>query len=261
MTARTFKSEESVAEDVTETGCNVYGIVPAGPGRVPEDLNGIDDMPVRVVPHDEIAAVITDIRLDRPPGRRAELVAYSRVLDTLASSGAVVPVRFGSVVRDEEAVVTDLLLPQQAWFSRLLAELDGRAQFNLSVRYVQEAALTEVVDADPTIARLRERTRGTPSNAALADRVRLGELVSQAMQDKRTADADVLAEAVLPYAAAHRIRLGSDVDQLADFILLIDNDRRDDFEQRLESLAESMHGRMRLSLVGPLAPYEFVGGD
>jgi hypothetical protein len=47
---------------------------------------------------------------------------------------------------------------------------------------------------------------------------------------------------------------------VVDAALLVDSDRREDFEARLETLAEEVHGRLRLRLMGPTAPYDFTGG-
>ena len=47
---------------------------------------------------------------------------------------------------------------------------------------------------------------------------------------------------------------------MLDVALLVDDERRADFEEQLESLAEEVHERIRLRLVGPMAPYDFVGG-
>ena len=46
-----------------------------------------------------------------------------------------------------------------------------------------------------------------------------------------------------------------------DVAVLVDDDRRDEFEQQLEDLAEAVHERIRLRLVGPVAPFDFVGDD
>jgi hypothetical protein len=35
---------------------------------------------------------------------------------------------------------------------------------------------------------------------------------------------------------------------------------REPFEEHREGLAEAVHERIRLRLVGPVAPYDFVGG-
>lgn len=247
------------AEMGPERGCYVYGVVPAGSPGV-EGLTGVDGAGIELVPHGAVAAVVGVIRVERPPGRRADLVAHHEVLDALAARGPVVPVRFGSVMRDRQEVVELLLAQDEDRLAGLLEELTGRSQFNLRGSYQESAVLAEVVAEDPEVAALRERTRDLPEDAGYADRVRLGELVARAMEAKREVDAQIVLDAVLPLCTAHRIRPGGGVDHVLDVALLVDDDRRGTFEETLESVAEGVHERVRLRLMGPLAPYDFVEG-
>lgn len=243
------------------TGLYVYGIVDAAPDRVPDGLAGLDDAPVELVSHDGLAAAVATIAVERPPGRRAELMAHSHVLDGLAEDGPVVPVQFGSVMPDPEAVVAEVLGPQYDRWSALLEALRGRRQFNLRGTYHEAAVLQEVVADNPEIAALRARTRDLPEDAAYPQRVRLGELVAKAMDAKRAHDTELVLETVLPHCVSYAPRERGGVDHLLDVALLVDDTRRAEFEDTLEALAEGMHDRARLQLVGPVPPYDFVEGD
>jgi hypothetical protein len=241
------------------TGLFVYGVVGSGT-QVPADLVGVDDAPIYVLElEDAVGAVVSELALERPPGRRADLIAYGRVLDALVHVAPVAPVRFGSVMEDEAAVIEDLLAPGTEWFSELLADLAGRVQLNLRATYDEETVLAEVVREDPEIARLRELTRDLPADAAYGERVRLGELVARALEVKRDADAGMLMDAVSRFVVAEKPRSGSGVDHVLSLALLVDRDRQDELEHALEGLAEAVHERIRLSLVGPVAAYDFVG--
>lgn len=250
---------EMDAGEELETGWCVYGVVAARTDRVPAGLTGIDDAPLDLVVHGDIAAVVGEMQIERPPGRRADLMAYSKVLDALADSGAVVPVRFGSVLPDGDSVVEAVLAPDEPMYVDLLEQLTGRRQFTVRAAYHDQVALAEIVRSDPHVAALRERTRDLPEDAAYADRVRLGELVARAMEVKVEDDAAILADAIVPFTAAHRVSLGSGADDVVTVTVLVDDDRREEFEQQLEDLAEAVHERIRLQLVGPTAPYDFVG--
>jgi hypothetical protein len=54
---------------------------------------------------------------------------------------------------------------------------------------------------------------------------------------------------------------GAGVDHLLEAAFLVDDDRRNRFEDALESVAEAMHERAAVRLLGPLAPYDFVAGE
>lgn len=242
-----------------EVGVHVYAVV--DPARCDlDDLTGLDGTALRMVEHEGVAAVVNDITLERPPGRKAELMTYREVLDTLAASGPVVPVQFGAVLLDDESVVTDVLDGQGEVFGELLESVAGRVQLQLRASYHEDLALTEIVQAQPEVARLREATRGVPEDASYGDRMRLGELVAQAMENKRDLDTQSLMDVVSPHVVDARVTLAGDTDGLARIAMLVDEDRVPALEDELEQLAEAVHERIRLSLVGPMAPYDFVGG-
>lgn len=257
MTRTAEDATMSEAELPLGEGLLVYGVVGAG-SEVPGDLTGLDDAPLRTVTHESVAAVVSQFALDRPPGRRRELVGYSEVLDRLHAVAAVVPVRFGTVVPDEQAVVEDLLAPRAGHLAESLQELSGRSQFTVQATYHEDVVLSEVVAADPRVAELRRLTRDLPDEAAYAERVRLGELVARALELKQEQDADELLRRILTLSVAHVLRPTSGLDRLLDVSLLVDDDRHDELEESLETLAEDVHERMRLRLLGPMAPYDFV---
>ena len=92
-----------------DTGLYVYGIVPSTGSSLPEHLRGMDGHAVELVTDGELGAVVTAISLPRPPGRRRDLLSHSDVLNALATDLDVVPLRFGTVLPDADAVVRDLL--------------------------------------------------------------------------------------------------------------------------------------------------------
>ena len=241
-----------------EVGCYVYGVVLAD-ADLPT-LTGIDGAEVEYVERDGIAAAVGEIAIDRPPGRRKDLLAHSEVVDALVKAGPVVPVQFGSVLADRDSVVHDLLQVDHDYFAGLLDDVRGRVQLNLRATYVEEQVLAEVVQEHPAIAELRERTRDLPSGTMHPDLVRLGEMVSKVMEQRRGEDADVVLDVVRPLIVAEADRAGGGIDHLLEVALLVEEDRVQELEDRLEELAEAVHERIRLRLTGPVAPYDFVGG-
>ena len=243
-----------------ETGYYVYGVVPALEGVRPA-LSGIDGAEVQFVEHEGVAAAVAVIALERPPGRRAELMAHSAVVEALSESGPVVPVQFGSVMEDEDSVVHDLLARDHDYYVDLLEQLRGHHQFRLQATYVQDQVLAELVQERPDIADLRERTRDLPEGMMHPALVQLGELVSAAMDHQRAQDADIILDVVEPLAVATRLRRSGGVDGVLDVALLVADAQAAELEAQLETLAEAVHERIRLSLSGPMAPFDFVEGE
>ena len=248
---------DHVPSEADQVALFVYGIVRADADVPP--LTGVGGRPVDEVAHDQLKAVVGEIDVDRPIVSKSDLTGYHEVLNTLASTGPVVPVRFGSALPDRASVV-EALLRDRPDMHALLDALEGRSQFTLRGRYVEETVLAEVLAGDPVIRRLNDQTRGVPEEASWADRIRLGELVAQAIDHRRRGDASDLLDAILPLVVEHRELRGAGLDHVLEVALLVDDERVPDLEEKLEAYAEAVHERIRLRLVGPLAPYDFTGG-
>jgi hypothetical protein len=248
---------DDLQPEAAELALFVYGIVRAD-ADVPA-LTGVGGRRVGEVVDDELKAVVGEIDVNRPIVSKSDLTAYHEVLNTLASSGPVVPVRFGSALPDASSVAQSLLRDRPDMHA-LLDALEGRSQFTLRGRYVEERVLAEIIAEDPEIRRLNDRTRGVSEEASWADRIRLGELVAQAIDHRRRGDASDLLDAVLPMVVEHRELRGAGLDHLLEVALLVDDERVPELEEKLEAYAEAVHQRIRLRLVGPLAPYDFTGG-
>lgn len=240
-------------------GIYVYGIVSGIDATTTAGLSGLDDNPVELVETGEVAAAVGVITLDRPPGRKRELLAHTQVLDTLATLGAVAPVQFGTVLASARDVRAELLEGRGPELVELLGSLEGRQQFTVRGRYNEHAVLAEIVAENDEIAALRERTRDAPEEAAHHERVRLGELVAHAMEQKREQDSAVVLDLVLPHVDSYAPRAGAALDHMMEVAFLVEESRRAAFEDALEAVAEAMHERARLQLLGPMAPYDFVG--
>jgi hypothetical protein len=238
-------------------GCYVYGIV-AADLVVPPDLRGVGDQLVCLAPSGDVAAVMSLVDSNVALAGRADLLAHGQVLDKIAELGPVIPVRFGSVLENREAVAGDLLEPGRERFRAMLRDLAGHAQFVVRARYDEEQVLTEVVAENPEIAQLRKFTREQPEESSYGERVRLGELVAKALETKSAADGRAMLLEIERHVTALNVRETAGINGLLDVAVLVEDSRRAEFEQAVEGLAERFAGRARLKLIGPTAPYDFV---
>jgi hypothetical protein len=161
-------------------------------------------------------------------------------------------------VVEEDAVVDELLQPNEDRFVTLLDDLENRVQFTLTGRYEQDAVLREVLIGDPEIADLREKVRTLPEDASYYDRVRLGELVVRALEDRRDAEAADIVERLAPFAVATASNPLGAPEEVINAAFLVERARQEEFEAAVEAAGEALVGRIRLRLLGPIAPYDFV---
>ncbi|TNH22832.1 GvpL/GvpF family gas vesicle protein [Micromonospora orduensis] len=242
-----------------ETGLFVYGLVPADVEATP-DAAGVGDPPgeVTVIRHGDVAALVSPVPLDAPLGRSTDLRAYQDLLDGTAAVAPVLPVRFGTVVTGPDAVL-DLLRPHHDRFAAALAEFEGRVQYVVHGRFDERALLRGILDENPAAASLAEQVRGRAEAATREPRIRLGELISQAVELRREAENRRLLDVTAEFVVSTQLRPPSHEMDAAHAALLVDTDREAALVDALEAYAQDRRGLLRLRLLGPLAPYDFVG--
>ncbi|GAA0938917.1 GvpL/GvpF family gas vesicle protein [Actinocorallia libanotica] len=249
--------EQEEGTDTVDAVCYVYGVVPADAG-LSGGLKGTRGGEVFLVEEGDVAAVVSEFLPSGPLGSREDLLAHEGVVSAVAERTTVLPLRFGAVVTTPEAVAEEMLVPHHDWFAKALKDLKGRHEFIVTGTYVEETVLREVLEEQPEVRRLQQSTRDMPEEAAYYDRIRLGELIVQALEGKRQADTEALMEALSPHALAVAPREPKDEDTAADVAFLVDDGDRSRFEREVGELEQSWEGRIRLRLLGPLAPYDFV---
>jgi len=137
-------------------------------------------------------------------------------------------------------------------------EVEGRAEYVVKGRYLEQVVLAEVLAQIPEAARLKEQIRDKDPNATRHARIRLGLIINNAITAKRQADTRVLGEAVAPHCVANVVREPTHELDAVHVALLVAISRQDDLEQALSDLASDWEGRVELRLLGPQAPYDFT---
>jgi len=241
----------------TQADTYVYGLVAARGTALPGSLTGVGGRPVGLTALDGCLALVSE-GVDRDAfGLPADLLAHSHVLDEVARTRTVVPVAFGTFVAGD-AGPGPLDRLREA-FDAAVRRVDGAVQLTLTVRYREEVALTELVREDPRIARLRRETAGTPEAALRSAKLRLGELVVQGLDRKAEADAARILDGLRPRAREILARDRRQADEVVELAALVDREGAEAFEAACGGLAEAFGGRATFRLLGPQAPYDFVG--
>jgi Gas vesicle synthesis protein GvpL/GvpF len=236
----------------------VYGVAPASE-NVAVDAPGVEGSAngVRRILHGELAAIVSDVE-GGPLVAARGLRAHWRVLEAAVAKATVLPVRFGTVMENDGAVVDQFLAPRHDRLVALLAELSGKVQLSVKAYYDEESLMRGVVKDSPTVAQLRERVRQRPKAATYYDRIKLGELVAGEVEQARERDSAMVLARLEPLAAAARREPPGTPDAAVNAAFLVERSRVDGFSEAVAKLADEVQDRMRLRYIGPLPPYSFT---
>ncbi|GIH73134.1 gas vesicle protein [Sphaerimonospora thailandensis] len=255
----TARAADRPAASPHNMACYVYGIVPEDV-EISPDAVGVGDPPnqIKIVRHGEIAALISDVDVNRPLGRAQDLVAHEELLDAAATEVPVLPLRFGAVLTTPDAVVEELLTPHHDQFASALQQIEGRVQYVVKARYAERPILMAVLAENVEARRLRDRIRDLPEDATRPERIRLGEVITQVIEVKREADTQRLVDRFASCTAAANIREPTHERDAAHVAFLVETDRVPDVERTLDELRHDWSDLVEVRVLGPMALYDFV---
>lgn len=236
----------------------VYGVVPADASL--DELEHRDGLPeVWVVESGDIAAIVGKAPEKDEKATRDQALAHARVLEAAVVDAPVVPFRFGMMVPGgDEQVGSDLLEARHDELTELLKRVRDWLQLTLKVYYHEDALLREILDNEPEIEQLREQMKQGDEVATRDVRVRVGELVGNAVQQRRERDTADILERLKPVSIA-AVDDGLEKEYMVlNVPFLVERGRQQEFEDAVEEVAQERRERMRFRMIGPMPAYSFI---
>jgi hypothetical protein len=241
----------------------LYAIV-AGAHPPEPSLTGLAGAAVTLLPYRDLAAAVSEVAGEGVRPDPEQLLCHERVVETLMAQRSTLPVRFGAVLSDADAVLT-ILDERYAAFAADLARLAGQVEVGVRILWDPDAM------AVPQCPEQRGRlSAGLPAPAAPAtdpgdDRPGTRYLLARAQEvaaERRLREAAQALETWLlarlkPLASTSVTRLLATAAMPVSAAFLTS---REDVAALLAAAAEMQRERPDLDLVctGPWPPYHFV---
>jgi hypothetical protein len=244
------------------SGIYLYAIVPAVE-RAPFEVDGVwsGEPRVWIIRGEKLAAVVSAAppidfaALSRDDAVRY-LLAHQRVVETVMRSSAALPVKFGTILPDEVAVVS-MLVRGSTVLAPPLAEHSQHVQVELVVTWNIEDVLPDVV-AEDAIVRLKGEIAAQAGGASNDQRLAIGKMVKDSIDHRRELCRSRIVTAVRSIAVDVAENALMDDRMVANLALLLVKDASDELDGRLTELDKEFGELLHFRCIGPLPPYSFA---
>jgi hypothetical protein len=230
---------------------HVHGVVRAD-HRLPEGLVGLRGAVVRLVPHDDLAAVVSPVGEEHEPGEE-DARRHLAVLTALVGEGPVLPLRLGTCAPDEAAVAAEVLSARASELRRDLRAVTGLVEVHVDVADDEQERLREIAREAPDLPSVHE---GRWAGSALEYRVRVGALVADRLSERRAAEAEDILSRLGPLVVSDAPR-GSADGWVMRWAFLLRQEDLPRFDAALDDLYARHAGARDVSRVGPLPVFSF----
>jgi hypothetical protein len=235
----------------------VYGITRSGAAATLPGP-GVEGRAVTRVKHGPLAAIVSEAPEGPVKASRRNLLAHTEVLQLAVASGCVLPMQFGVVMPSESAVAEELLGAHEDALVEQLAAFDPLVEVDLKVSCPEDVLLRSVMSERPELSQLRESIRGKPADATYFERIRLGEQVAAAVEEKRAALVEHVLGRLQPHSVDTAIAEPAHEQMLVNVAFLVRRDELSAFDEQVDPLAREFGPDLHSKYVGPLPPFHFV---
>ena len=238
----------------------LYGVVPAT-GSTSFGPVGIGGGDVRAVPDGAIAMVtglVAHSDFSQLPPKKAlqYLAEHQRVLERVMTELAVVPVKFGTVLEDDQQI-SHVLEAGREELTSALERYTGRVELDLAASWADlRSILTEIADDEAVVSMKAEIA--SEAEPTMEQRIELGQLVKRLLDKRREGIAARLVVALRATWPNVIVNPTRDDSMVLNAAVLIDRSEEDQFDRMLEKLNRSYENRLHFRCVGPLPPYSFA---
>ena len=242
-------------------GIYIYGIIAATQRREFGPLGiGQRGDTVYTLHYQDLAAIVSRSPIVKYAVTRENSLAHARVVEKAMEDGTVLPVRFCTIAENEEMIIEKVLINRYQELMDLLQGMAGKIELGVRARWTDlDAIFAEIVEENTAIKLLKEALLHEKNEQReYAGKVKIGQLVQNALKEKRNRETTELLETLKPLSlACKENQIYGDMN-LVNAAFLISKEQESAFDSKMQELEKVYGERKKLKYVGPVAPYNFV---
>jgi hypothetical protein len=247
-------------QETPKEGKYIYGIIrhaepidlgPIGMGKRADRVYGIC--------FNGITAIVSNSPIIIYEARRVNMITHEKVLEEIMKQFTVLPVRFSTISEhnDDEGILR-IIEKDFAKFDEMLTKMDGKKELGLKIIAQETAIYEDIVEKYDNIRNLREKLLNLPADKTHYQRMKIGEMVAEALKKETDNYKDIILEALTPLTDDIKINDNYGEMMILNAAFLIKNSAEPDFDKMVNDLDAKFGHFMTFKYVGTLPPYNFV---
>ena len=271
-------AEESTSHTVeaTKEGKYIYCIIGANENREygPIGIGERSDV-IETFCHDGLATIISNSPVKKYPINRKNTICHQKVMEEVMKYHTVLPVRFSTIAEDKEPkdgspkiaalerTKQKVLTERRQEFIDLIKEMDTKMELGVKALWTDmKGVFNEIAEENPAIKKLKgkiERINITnPRQRTHSERVKLGEMVRDALNAKREKLKDIIMGVLKKASCDTRVNKNFGDNMIVNGAFLVEKSKVKEFDNYLDELNRHYGGNIKFKYIGPVPPCNFV---
>lgn len=211
--------------------------------------------PVYTVPYKDISAVVSNTDVFEFDPTRKNLFNHQRIINKVMEKYTVIPVAFGTVGNNKKAI-EKIIESNYDQLHEQLGFLANKSEVGLKVTWNNDYFNQDIEDDE--IKELKRKVSGKDEEEVLLDKIQLGRLVQEAIENKKENYIQEIYAPLSKLAVMSKLKDGIPIKTVFNAYFLVNSLDSDFFDKKVEKLYEAFENKLVFSYTGPWPPYNFV---
>lgn len=241
-------------------GKYVYCIIPSMNDRNfgPIGVGGRGDE-VFTIGDKDLAMVVSTHPVTRISVSRKNLLLHESVLEVVMKEfSSVLPIRFGTIAASGDEI-RNLLNRRSYEFHKLLREMEHLVELGVKGEWTNmEVIFKEIENDNEKIRKEKKKVRTLKGKTNLQDRENIGKMVKDALQLKKTEEAENVIDALRRACYEYKLNKTAGDENFMNAAFLVGRGRENEFDNIMNELGDKYENRMKFSYAGPFPVFNFA---
>jgi hypothetical protein len=246
--------------EIPKEGKYIYGIIrnsdpidygPIGMGKRADRVYGVT--------YNGITAVVSASPIIIYEARRINMITHEKVLEEMMKQFTVLPVRFSTISEhDDDAGILRIIEKDYKKFDDMLTKMEGKKELGLKILAKEAEIYESIIEKYDNIKTLRGKLMNLPADKTHYQRVKIGEMVAEALKKETENYKNMIIDALNPLSDDVKINDNYGEMMILNAAFLIKNESEPTFDKVVDNLSEKYGQYMTFKYVGTLPLYNFV---
>ena len=205
----------------------------------------------------DLAAVVSDSPIIKYRVSRDNLIAHEKAIEAVMKEHQVLPVRFSTIAENEEKIVK-ILEKEHDRFAELLKTMDGKTELSVIAMFKEDVIYKDIAEKYQDIRASKEKIATLPPEKARGPLMEIGRKVEEALIKEREIYKQEILDILTALSSDRKISDNYGEMMIIKAAFLVERCREEEFDRKVNELAEKYVDKIRFKYVGTLPPFNFV---
>ncbi len=246
--------------EIPKEGKYIYGIIrhdgpldygPIGIGNRADIVYGVN--------YNGITAIVSNSPIIQYEVRKVNMLTHQKVLEEIMKKFTVLPVCFSTISEhNDDAGILRILERDYKKFDNLLIKMEGKKELGLKILAHETPIYESIIEKNNVIRKMREKLINLPANKTHYQRIKIGEMVAEALKKETENYKNIILDIMNPLADDVKINDNYGDMMILNAAFLVKITSEPVFDKAVNDWYEKYGNFMTFKYVGTLPPYNFV---